>query len=633
VIREPLSILKQYWGHREFRGSQRDIIEAVLAGHDVLGLMPTAGGKSVCYQVPGMLREGICIVISPLVALIQDQVSQLKKKDIKAIGLTAGLSQDELVKQLDNCVFGNYKFLYLSPERLQQPLVQERIAQMPVNLWAIDEAHCISQWGHDFRPAYLECGVLRDMKPEVNMIALSATATKRVAEDISAQLRLENCRLFQDSFLRTNIAYSVVADENKIARLSSLCEAVKKSGIIYTRSRRSTEELAAYLNKKGFKAAFYHGGLAKEEKNTKLKSWMDNKIQFMVATNAFGMGVDKPDVELVVHYQIPDCIENYFQEAGRVGRDGSAAKAVLIYDPSDKTNAREQFLDSLPDTAFFKLLYRKLSNYFQVSYGEGKDQTFQFNFNEFCDVYQLNSSLVYNGLRIMDQHSVIALSQNFTRKTLLQFKVGKKDLMSYLANNQDIARLVQNLLRTYGGVFDFNTRINTLVIAKKSAVTEGVVLKALERLHRDSIIAYQPGSFDLEITFLVPREDDTTIHAFTPQLKALRALKAEKLDQMFRYIDTVNQCRNKQILRYFGEKLAENCGRCDNCQEKGGAITKEDIQTKKEILRILEKNAYTSRELIGKLPCDENIVLTSLQSLLEDGMIEVNSKNEYVKRR
>ncbi|MGB5237112.1 MAG: ATP-dependent DNA helicase RecQ [Flavobacteriaceae bacterium] len=633
MIQEPLNILKKYWGHQSFRGSQAEIIEAVLSGQDVLALMPTAGGKSLCYQIPGLIREGICIVVSPLIALIQDQVSQLKKRDIKAIALTGGLSQDEVIKQLDNCIFGNYKFLYLSPERLQQSLVQERIAEMPVNLWAIDEAHCISQWGHDFRPAYLECGVLRDMKPEINMIALTATATQPVAKDISDQLRFHNFRTFKDSFQRPNIAYRVIADENKNNRLYSLCTAVKRSGIVYTRTRRNTLEISTYLNKKGISATFYHGGMSREDKQSKLRSWMNNKSKIIVATNAFGMGVDKPDVELVAHFQIPDCLENYFQESGRAGRDGSEAQAVLIYDPGDQRKAKEQFLDTIPDVAFLKLLYRKLNSFFQISYGEGKDQVLQFNFNAFCEAYKLNSSLVYNGLRIMDQHSVLSLSQNFQRRTLIQFSVGKNILMNYLDKNRDIAVLVQNLLRTYGGVFDFETRINTRLIAKKSAVKENTILKALEQLQKDSIISYQAGHTDLEITFLVPREDDTTIYRFAPELKALRRMKSEKLRHMFNYIENTKQCRSKQLLRYFGENILENCGHCDVCVEKNYDSDSEAQNIRDKILTALEGHAYTSRQLIEHLMCNEHQLLTTLQSLLEDRMIAVNSKNEYVKSR
>ncbi len=631
MIREPLNILKKHWGHQDFRGSQREIIEAVLAGQDVLTLMPTAGGKSLCYQIPGLIKEGICVVVSPLIALIQDQVIQLKKRDIKAIALTAGLSQDELIKQLDNCIYGKYKFLYLSPERLQQSMVQERIAEMPVNLWAIDEAHCISQWGHDFRPAYLQCGVLRDLKPNVNIIALTATATKAVVKDIAGQLRLQNFRTFQDSFQRPNIAYSVLADENKNNRLYSLCKAVQKSGIVYTRTRRNTLEISTYLNKKGIPASFYHGGMSREDKATRLKAWMDNELKIIVATNAFGMGIDNPDVELVVHYQIPDCLENYFQEAGRAGRDGSVAQAALIFDPSDQQKAKAQFLDTIPDIAFLKLLYRKLNNFFQISYGEGKDQTFQFNFNAFCEAYKLNSSMVYSGLRIMDQHSVLSLSQNFQRRTLLQFTVGKKTLMTYLNKNRDIAVLVQNLLRTYGGVFDFETKINTSLLAKKSAVGETEILKALERLEKDSIIRYQAGHTDLEITFLVPREDDSTIYRFSPEIKALRRLKSDKLKQMFSYIENTKQCRSKQLLKYFGEKLLQNCGLCDVCLANADDSNSDDKSIRKNILAALEGHAYTSRQLIDRLSYNEHQLLTTLQGLLEDRLIVVNSKNEYVK--
>lgn len=631
MIQEPIKILNKIWGFDQFRGSQKEIIEAVLKGEDVLALMPTAGGKSICYQIPALIRPGICIVVSPLVALIQDQVAQLKMKGVRAIELTGGISFEELIKQLDNCIYGSYKFLYLSPERIQQSIVQERISEMPVNLIAIDEAHCISQWGHDFRPAYLQCSVLRELKPEINMIALTATATERVAKDITTNLKFRGTTFFKDSFLRRNIVYKVVKDENKRLRLTELCQRVTKSGIIYTGTRRNTSELAAFLNRKGISSDFFHGGLPKEEKAAKLRSWMDNKVKLMVATNAFGMGVDKPDVELVVHYQIPDCIENYYQEAGRAGRDGASAAAVLIFSPGDELKAREQFLETLPGPSFLKNLYRKLNNYFQISYGEGKDTLFRFNFNDFCEVYKLNSLMVYNSLKILDQYSVISLSQSFSRRSHLQFKVGKNELMSYLGKNQDIATLVQNILRTYGGIFDFRTKINTHLVAKKSGLEEEAVLRALEQLDKDNIVNYEAGHFDLEITFLVPREDDITINSFSRELKSLQQLKTGKLNAMIAYIQNSGVCRRIQLLNYFGEIRNEPCGECDVCREAQKSDYADDRQVERDILIELETAQKTSRQIVNSLPYEEKEILLMLQKLLEEERIAVNSKNEYLR--
>lgn len=383
-MRDPQEILKKYWDYEDFKGSQKAIIDAVLNGKDVLALLPTGGGKSLCYQIPAMASEGLCIVVSPLIALIQNQVQQLKDIGIKSIALTGGISREDLNNLLDNCIYGNYKFLYLSPERLQQEIVKDRIAQMEINLIAIDEAHCISQWGNDFRPAYLNCSLLRDIKPEVPVIALTATATAKVARDITENLKFKEHQIFKDSFSRKNIYFGVIWEEDKQRRLYELCKNTDQSGIIYVRSRRMAQVIAAFLNKKNISATFYHGGIPKEEKEKKLNLWLNNKVRIMVATNAFGMGIDKADVTLVIHYQIPESLENYYQEAGRAGRNGLPAKAIMITNKDDELQLKSQFLKVLPDVKFLKLLYNKLNNYFQIPYGTLTEEIFQFRFEEFC---------------------------------------------------------------------------------------------------------------------------------------------------------------------------------------------------------------------------------------------------------
>ena len=623
--------MKKYWGFEQFRGSQEFIINEVLRQNDVLALLPTAGGKSVCFQVPAMQLDGICVVVSPLVALIQDQVQQLNDRGIKAIALVGSINPAELNRQLDNCTYGKYKFLYLSPERLQNTVVRERIGQMHVSLIAIDEAHCVSQWGHDFRPAYLQCSLLRDVHPAVNIIALTATATPKVIEDIKEHLRLNDPLVFKDSFIRKNIGFKVVYDENKLLRLYELCSGVRNSAIVYVRTRRMTSEIAAFLQKKGLVAASFHGGMSGDEKEEKLHDWLDNKIRIMVATNAFGMGVDKADVELVVHHQIPDCLENYYQEAGRAGRDGRESNAVLVVSQADEIKAREQFLDSLPDVKFLIHLYKKLNSYFNISYGEGLDRSYRFNFNQFCDQYKLPSSQTYNGLTTLDRYSVLSLSQSFSRRSQIQITVSKDLLMDYLAKNKVMVPIVQNLLRTYGGIFDFKTRINTSLVAKKSGVKEAVVLKLLDRLQKDGISDYDEGHSDLEITFLVPREDDLTIHAFSPKLKALHKNKAEKFDAMMSYVNNKSRCRNLVLLKYFGEVRKESCGKCDVCQAQQKAAPDAFQNMEKDILDMLESNGRTSRQLIKSLPYRESDVLNMLQRLLEDDLVKINTKNEYQK--
>lgn len=626
-----LKILKKYWGYEQFRGSQEFIINEVLRKNDVLALMPTAGGKSICFQVPALQLEGICIVVSPLVALMQDQVQQLNDRGIKAIAMIGSLAPAELTRLLDNCSYGKYKFLYLSPERLQNTVVRERIGQMPVSLFAIDEAHCVSQWGHDFRPAYLQCSVLRDIHPEARMIALTGTATPKVIEDIKEHLLLHDPMIFKDSFIRKNISFEVIYDENKQLRLYELCSTVSHSAIVYVRTRRMTAEIARYLQGKGIEASTFHGGLSRDEKEDVLQDWLANKFRVIVATNAFGMGVDKPDVELVVHQQIPDCLENYYQEAGRAGRDGRASRAVLVVSPSDESKAREQFLDNLPDVKFLKHLYRKLNSYFNISYGEGLDQVYRLNFNRFCERYELPANQTYNGLATLDRYSVLSLSQSFSRRSHIQIVVGKNELMDYLSKNKDLVPVVQNLLRTYGGIFDFKTRINTSLIANKSGVKEAVVLKMLERLQKDGISDYEAGHSDLEISFLVPREDDLTINAFAHKLKALHRNKTEKFEAMIAYVNNKSRCRNLVLLRYFGENRKDSCGKCDVCLAQKRTTPLTDQNMEKEILEMLESKGRTSRQLINSLPYRESDVLQMLQRLLEDELVMINTKNEYQK--
>ncbi|MFD2790011.1 ATP-dependent RNA helicase SrmB [Arenibacter antarcticus] len=629
----PQEILQQYWGFQDFKNSQEEIIHAVLRGQDVMALLPTGGGKSLCYQIPALAQDGICIVVSPLIALIKNQVDTLKSLGIKAIALTGGISFEEVNQLLDNCLFGNYKFLYLSPERLQQDLIRDRIQQMNVNLIAIDEAHCISQWGNDFRPAYLECSLLREMAPNAPVIALTATATDLVVQDICDNLNLQDPLKVKDSFARNNIAFSVFWEEDKNYRLKELCRECKSSVIVYVRSRRMTVEITKFLTHQGHTATFFHGGISKKEKEDRLNNWLGNKVKIMVATNAFGMGIDKADVGLVIHHQIPDSMENYFQEAGRAGRNGEPARAAMIVNQNDETQVRNQFLGALPNVDFIKLLYNKLNNYFQIPFGEGSSETFQLPFNSFCDTYKLNGNLTYNGLRMLDQNSVISLTESFSQKTSIQFITSKSTIFNYLDKQQVLAPIIQTILRTYGGVFDFETKINTLLIAKKVNKTEKEVIRTLEKLEKDEIIVYNAQHSDLEITFLVPREDERTINIFAKKIKQIIAVKTDNVSQILAYVKNRSVCRNTQILAYFGEKTTADCGKCDVCIQKNPVD--HDIITliQHEIFRLLNSTNYSSRDLIRLLTYKESSVILALQGLLEDGKISVNTTNQYTINR
>ena len=628
--KDTTSILKQFWGYDDFRGSQKKIIDNVLSGKDVLALMPTGGGKSICYQVPSLAMEGICIVVSPLVALIQDQVAQLRKRNIKAIALTGGIPPDELNNLLDNCLYGNYKFLYLSPERFQQTIVKERIQQMNVNLIAIDEAHCISQWGNDFRPAYLGCSILKELVPNTPMIALTATATPRVVDDIVENLELREVSIFKDSFSRTNINFRVKRSEDKLYQLKKYMDKVPGSAILYVRSRKMSISLANFLIKNGVSASFFHGGIPKSDKEEKLNLWLSGKVRVMVATNAFGMGVDKPDVRLVVHYQIPDSLESYFQEAGRAGRDGEPSTAIIITSNEDEDKAKKQFLSALPDVAFVKQVYSKLNNYFQISYGELISEPLAFKFNEFCKRYEFNPNMTFNAIRVLDQNSVLSLAENFKEKTTLQFVASKAEIFNYLDKNRKTAPIIQTILRTYGGITEYETKINLYMLSKKTATNEERLKHILQQLADDNIAEYQNNSSDLEITFLVPREDDHTINLFAKKIKDFNQVKQNNMSAMLGYISNKKVCRSIYLLNYFGEKTAEKCGTCDICTKKERVASPYDLE--KRIMELLEIRPHTSRQLEKEMGANEKELLKTLERLLEDELVSINFKNEYIKK-
>ncbi|WP_136482826.1 RecQ family ATP-dependent DNA helicase [Cognatitamlana onchidii] len=624
----PINILERYWKFTSFRPLQEAIINAVMEDEDTFALLPTGGGKSLCFQIPALAKEGICIVVSPLIALMKDQVKTLNNRGIKALSITSGISYNQLDTLLDNCIYGNYKFLYVSPERLQQELVQDRIRQMPVNLIAVDEAHCISQWGNDFRPAYKNITLLRQIQPSVNVIALTASARPQVVEDIVKELDFIQPKIFKQSFKRDNLAYMVFHEADKYFRLERILKKNPESSIVYVRNRKQTLDISTYLESKGISSTYYHGGLSNNDKDTNMMSWKNNQTQVMVATNAFGMGIDKPDVKTVIHLNLPESIESYFQEAGRAGRNGKKAFAIILKNDSDKDLVENQFLNVLPSVELVKQVYRKLCNYFQISYGEGMYQTFDFDFTTFCKTYKFSATLCYNTLLLLDRNSVINLSKQFKNKDSIQFIIPNNALFGYLDRHPHFSTIVKSILRMYGGIFDHVTKVDLNKIASKASTSEPVLVQALQKLEQDDIITLNLAKTDAQVTFIEPREDDKTINRIAPIIKAQNKLKRTQVETMLDYIENEAVCKSMQLLAYFGEIHTAPCGICSVCISGKKSKTNPE-QLKKEIIKLLEIKDLSSRDLLSQLNCHEADLKDALGLLLEHQIILITPINTY----
>jgi ATP-dependent DNA helicase RecQ len=625
---EAIQILQKHWKHNVFRAPQEEIIDAVLNGNDTFALLPTGGGKSICFQVPAMMQKGMALVISPLVALMKDQVANLQKLDIKAIALTGGISTEEMIDLLDNCQFGNYKFLYLSPERLQSDWILDRIKNLPINLIAIDEAHCVSQWGHDFRPAYLKISELKTHFPKIPFIALTASATPRVQEDIIALLGLEKPLIFQKSFARENIAYMVFDVEDKLFRMSQILEKNPEPSIIYVRNRKSCLDTQLQLQQLGFTATYYHGGLTSKEKDKNMKMWINEEVQVIVATNAFGMGIDKPNVRTVIHSQIPENLENYYQESGRAGRNGEKAFAVILTSPSDIFQAKDQSVHTMPDKKFVLEMYIKLCNYFQIAYGEGIDEKFSFNLNAFCVRYGFPTLKTYNALQFLDRQGVLTMSQEFSEKITMQFTISSKEVMRYMSLNLSEEEVILTILRTYPGIYEMAIPFNLSLIAKKSNHTENEVSLILQRLNEKSIISYTAKNNDAVLVFNEIREDEKTINRIAKYLEHQNQLKSAQLDSVLHYVADKIQCKRQLILLYFGEQKSIPCEICSFCLSKKQS-KKEVKSLTQQILEQLKTGDLTSREIEKNTLIEKDDVIFVLQTLLENDVVRLLSNNTY----
>jgi len=624
----PLEILQKYWKHHQFRELQNEIIEAVLNGENSVVLLPTGGGKSLCYQIPALLSDGVCIVISPLIALIQDQVNSLKDKNIKAIALTSQLSQDEIIVAFDNLQFGNFKFLYLSPEKLQSGFIQEKIKQLNVSIIAIDEAHCISEWGHDFRPSYLQIKVLKELQPKATFIALTATATKKVLEDIQINLEFETAKLFKKSFQRENLNYQVITTENIYGKLLQILHKLNAPSIIYTNSRKQTKEVSEFLEKNNLKSSFYHGGLSLHEKNISFKNWMNEETPIMVATNAFGMGIDKSNVRAVIHINTPNSLENFIQEAGRAGRDDKASYSIILTNESNQFDTISKFTSNIASTQLVKTIYQHLNQYYSIALGDLPTQLFDFSLQEFCFTYKLNLLQTYNAIKILERENIISLDENYTKKSTLKFLISNHQIFEFIQNHPSKDELIKLILRSHGGVFDHYTIINEYTLAKKLNCSVKEVVKHLNDLKLNGIIDYVFENSTSKLFFLVPRNDNYTINSVSKNIEQQNNLKFEKLKATISFIQNTKICRNTQLLNYFNEVVSKSCGNCDICLAKNSS--KEATEPIfDQISELLKEQTLSSHELVTLLDYSENEILNTLKILLEKNKITITSQNKF----
>lgn len=615
-------LLKKYWGFDKFRPKQESIIAEIISQKDTLALLPTGGGKSICYQIPALAMDGVCLVISPLIALMKDQVTQLQKRNIKAIALSGKMTSSELDIALDNCIFGKTKLLYISPERLQSELVRERIEKMKISFIAVDEAHCISQWGYDFRPSYLEISELRKLKPKTPILALTATATKKVAKDIQSKLLFHCENVIQSSFQRSNLAYMVLEENHKIKRVKSMLNKIKGSAIIYVRSRKKACEISSELNRMGISANYYHAGINNEDRSNSQDQWMNNKVRVMVATNAFGMGIDKPDVRLVIHLDSPDSLEAYFQEAGRAGRDGEKAYAVNLYQKSELTNALERFKESFPSIKEIRSIYQHIANHLQIAIGDGFEETYHFELDDFCAHYKLDKSKCIKTLQILDKENLIQYESYNKQSSSIHILKSSNTVINYKSQNPKKTELLQLLLRLYPGVFDQAAEINERRIAVKLQHDSNYIHKLLKQLDEENVLKYTQRSNRSKITFKTARYDRLHLPISKTNLIDRKLLLVTKLEKMSEYLTSRTYCRSRILLNYFDEEQTENCGICDICIEKKSNTNTFRTKVREELLKNVKENPIDIINFMAKYSkIKEEIIFEEINHLLSEEMV------------
>lgn len=597
-------VLQQYWGYQDFRPLQEDIIRSAGEGNDTLGLMPTGGGKSLTFQVPALAHEGICLVVTPLIALMKDQVANLKQRGIKAVAIHSGLTRDELNVALDNCIFGGVKFLYLSPERLGTELFLEKLHHLKVNLLAIDEAHCISQWGYDFRPSYLKVAEVRKEIPDTPVLALTATATPDVVIDIQEKLLFRQKNVFQKSFSRDNLAYVVRYSEDKEKQLVAILSKTKGSAVVYVRSRKKTGEYADLLNKAGVSAKSYHAGMPSEVKDARQKAWTKGSVRVIVSTNAFGMGIDKSDVRVVVHMDAPDSLEAYFQEAGRAGRDGEKAFAVLLWSKNDEIRLKRNIATSFPEKEVIKRVYEALGNFFQVAMGSGFGMIYDFNIAQFCQAYKLNIITVFNSLKILHRAGYLEFTEELEMPSKVHFIVQREELYRFQVANEAFDRFIKLLLRSYTGLFTEYVPINEELLAKRANIDRQLVYQFLNKMNHLKVIKYIPQKKTPLITYLQSREELKYLELSDEVYQNRKDKYEERVYGVIDYATTSHTCRSVLLLTYFGQRSASNCGQCDVCLDRKKTALSvnvfQDIET--TIQKILQETPLSYDHLLMKLP-------------------------------
>ncbi len=617
------SILKQYWGYDHFRGIQEDIIRSVGEGHDTLGLMPTGGGKSITFQVPALSKPGLCLVITPLIALMKDQVNNLRGRGIKAAAVYSGMTREEIVVALENCIFGDYKFLYISPERLDTDIFRIKLRSMHVNLITVDESHCISQWGYDFRPAYLTIAQVRELLPGVPVLALTATATPQVVKDIQQRLGFQTENVFRMSFERQNLAYIVRRTESKTDELLHILNRTEGAAVVYTRNRKRTKETAQLLEASGISATFYHAGLTNAVKDERQKAWIDGKIRVMVATNAFGMGIDKPDVRLVVHLDLPDSPEAYFQEAGRAGRDGNKAYAVLLYARSDKTLLTKRIADTFPDKDYIRKVYEDIQYYYQMAMGDGRGCTFAFNLDEFCHNFKHFPVQADSALKILTRAGYLEYTNEQDNASRLMFTLRKDELYRIHENSEDTEKLLQCILRSYTGLFSDYAYINEETLALRTGLTRQQVYDTLLLLTRRHIVHYIPGKKTPYIIYTRERQEARRILLSKDVYEDRKENFTARIQAMIAYADSEDKCRSRMLLHYFGEQNSHNCGVCDVCLQRHSSGLRQsefdDIAT--EIRRQLASGPLFPDELRRRIDAPSDRFRQVLAFLLEQELI------------